>query len=226
MQDRVIPFVHQATRYELVLPASPEELIDRESFEADERMPYWADLWPAAMALSRHIVEMSAMPPRAIELGCGVGLVSLALLSRGVKVVATDYEELALGYVIRNAAHNGLPEPETAVLDWRSPAGVAPAPLVVAADVLYEPHHAPALANCFDLLVAPGGRGLIADPGRKQLATILELLRERGWTTRRIDERGEEPTAASVLGNPRPSTVQIHELLPPVNRTSPTVPSN
>ncbi|NBW96212.1 MAG: hypothetical protein EBR28_05680, partial [Planctomycetia bacterium] len=37
---------------------------------------------------------------------------------------------------------------------------------VVAADVLYEPHHAAALADVLSRTLAPGGAGLVADPCR------------------------------------------------------------
>jgi len=215
VDSRSLNFAHPPVSWELFMPSAPEDLIDRDAFEADQRMPYWADLWPAALAMARHILEMPEPPQRAIELGCGIGLVSLALISRGVDVVATDYEDDALGYVRRNAAHNGLAAPRTAMLDWRAPSGVEPAPLVVAADVLYEARHVRALAHCFELLVAPGGRGVIADPGRSQLFAMLDEMRSRGWTVRALEERDEQATAASVLGNPKPSIVQIHELRPP-----------
>ena len=57
----------------LLRPVSPEELIDEVAFERDEFLPYWAELWPAAMALA------SALPVRldgvsVVEVGSGLGV--------------------------------------------------------------------------------------------------------------------------------------------------------
>src|SRR5881392_4229957 len=38
-------------RIVLLHPANPEDLIDEQEFERDERLPYWADLWPSAKLL-------------------------------------------------------------------------------------------------------------------------------------------------------------------------------
>ena len=56
----------------LLRPASPEALIDEQAFEDDEFLPYWAELWPASLALA------AALPARldgvrVVELGCGLG---------------------------------------------------------------------------------------------------------------------------------------------------------
>ena len=42
----------------LLRPREPEALLDEEAFAEDEFMPYWAELWPAGLALAR------ALPPR------------------------------------------------------------------------------------------------------------------------------------------------------------------
>ena len=46
--------------------------IDPETFEKDERMPYWAELWPASIALGRYLLAHPIMEgTQILELGCG-----------------------------------------------------------------------------------------------------------------------------------------------------------
>ena len=187
-------FVHAAVSWTLTLPASSEDLFDADAFESDERLPYWADLWPSAKRLARYVLEGHVRETEAIELGCGVALVALALRSRGVDVLATDYEPTALRFAELNAMHNRLGPLRTEVVDWRTPPEGLRASLVIAADVLYERRNADALAALIPRIVAPGGRALLADPRRPWRAHLMERLDAVGW---RVTERelGSEPGA-------------------------------
>ena len=64
-----------------------DDLVNRisdDEFGEDERLPYWAELWPSAIALSRFLFKNSSLikDKNIIELGCGLGLTSLALYSQ------------------------------------------------------------------------------------------------------------------------------------------------
>src|SRR5215212_8181671 len=50
-------FEHGTFRVDVLLPRAADALIDEAEFEADERLPYWADLWPAARGLTRHLLD-------------------------------------------------------------------------------------------------------------------------------------------------------------------------
>lgn len=175
-------FAHGDVAWTLTLPSNSEDLFDAEAFESDERLPYWADLWPSAKRLARHILDGHVPERDAIELGSGVALVSMALRSRGANVVATDYEANALRFAELNAARNALGALATRVLDWRDPPSDLRAPLVIAADVLYERRNAQAIAALLPSIVAPGGRALLADPRRPWRAELIERLHRTGWT--------------------------------------------
>jgi 2-polyprenyl-3-methyl-5-hydroxy-6-metoxy-1,4-benzoquinol methylase len=116
-----------------------------------------------------------------LELGCGLGLPSLVAARAGFAVTATDYEEPALEGVRYNAAQNGISTIETRVLDWRNiPADLGRFDRVVAADVLYESHHAAALAGVIARTLAPGGQALVADPCRTRAAGFMDVCRAAG----------------------------------------------
>jgi predicted nicotinamide N-methyase len=169
--------------YQIVRPASVDDLLDEEDFEHEERLPYWAELWPSAISLARYLSRQDLSGYRAVELGCGVGLPTVVALDRGAEVLATDHNEAALDFVAHNARANLGRKPETALLDWFSPrlGGLGTFDLVFAADVLYERRNAPALADLVPRLLAPGGEALIADPRRPPAPSFLEALGARGF---------------------------------------------
>lgn len=148
-------------------PADPEALLDEDAFARDEFLPYWAELWASGVALAREVAAAPLRGRRVVELGCGLGLPSVAAaLAGAATVLATDWSPEAVAAAARNAALNGVTV-RAAVVDWRdAEALVAEGPfdLVLAADVLYEARNAEPLGGLLDRL-APAEVWL-ADPGR------------------------------------------------------------
>jgi predicted nicotinamide N-methyase len=150
----------------LLRPSSPEELIDETVFEDDEFLPYWAELWPASLALAAALPEVAGL--RVVELGCGLGLPSLVAAARGAEVTATDWAADAVELLRDNAARNRL-ELCVEVRDWREPWDER-FDLAVAADVLYEQRNVePLLERLREL--AP--RALLGLAGRPYEAEFL-----------------------------------------------------
>jgi predicted nicotinamide N-methyase len=119
----------------LLRPEAPDALIDEAAFAVDEFLPYWAELWPAALALAEALPERLD-GVRVVELGCGLGLPSLVAAARGAQVTALDWAEDAVGLLRENAKRNGL-ELAAERADWREPLARR-FDLALAADVLYE----------------------------------------------------------------------------------------
>ncbi|HEX2739960.1 MAG TPA: methyltransferase domain-containing protein, partial [Rubrobacter sp.] len=182
--------------YRITHPVSADDLIDEEDFDRDERLPYWAELWPSAIALARHLYERDLSGKRAIELGCGVGLSTIIALARGAEVLATDHYEAALDFTTHNAGTNQEREPEVSVLDWREPdiRGLGVFDLVLAADVLYERKNAAALADLVPKLLAPGGEAIFADPRRDEAPVFLKAMEEQGFENMMEDSMVEQGT--------------------------------
>ena len=146
-------------------PPSADELIDEAAFDADEFLPYWAELWPSGVALARVVASLEVRGLRVLELGAGLGLPSLAAALGGADVLATDWAEDAVALLRENAGRNGVAlRVERA--RWDEPALLldgAPWDLVLGADLLYEARNADQLR---DLLPQLGADVLLADPGR------------------------------------------------------------
>jgi len=165
---------------QVMSPESPHDILESALADpaapADDLvLPYWVEIWPAAVALGRTLIRRDLAGVDAIELGAGVGLVGLAAARAGARVLVTDHQETALHVAQRNATLNGL-RIETAQLDWRDPPSLPPFDLVLGADVLYERECIAPLARLVARLVAPGGEAIIADPGRSYVNLFVEAL--------------------------------------------------
>jgi predicted nicotinamide N-methyase len=190
---------------ELVLlrPRDSEALLDEAAFEREEFLPYWAELWPSGVALARAVGGRSLGGVRVLELGCGLGLASIAAALAGARVLATDWSPDAIAMTRENAARNGATL-EAAVVDWAAPdvlVAAAPWPLVLAADVLYERRNGDLLLALLPRLVDERGEILLADPQRPHTERFLGAAANGGW---RIESRAERP----------PSRVALHRLRP------------
>ena len=162
-------------RVSLLRPPSAEELIDEAAFGEDEFLPYWAELWPSGVALARAVAARDVRGLRVLELGCGLGLPSLAAALGGADVLATDWAGEAVALLRRNAARNGATL-RAEVVRWDEPEPLlreAPWDLVLGADLLYEARNAGQLAT---LLPSLGGELLLAEPGRPYARAFLERI--------------------------------------------------
>jgi ETFB lysine methyltransferase len=163
-------------------PANADDLISEEDFIRDERMPYWADLWPSSLMLSRSMVNEVGKGARLLELGCGSGLVTVAAAIAGYDVLATDYYDDALLFTQVNVGRN-LTEMtvRTREVDWRHmPEDLGKFPRVIAADVLYEPTYGDLVANAIAVTLTDHGRATVADPGRLSRDAFIDAAKTLG----------------------------------------------
>src|SRR5262249_25299980 len=112
-------------------PDAVDRLIDHPllggASAAEEYMPYWAHLWPAARMLAAVVVRepwsrpAAGAPLSALEVGCGLGLVGLAALARGLRTTFSDYDATALRFAADNARLNGFTDFDLLQMDYRQP---------------------------------------------------------------------------------------------------------
>lgn len=165
-------------------PRNSDDLISEEDFVRDERLPYWADIWPSSTILAREIVSRSGSG-RGLELGCGVGLVTTAALVAGYDILATDYYTDALAFTRANAWRNIGRTPSARMVDWRHfPREMRGFDIVLASDVLYEREYAQILPPILKHSLAAQGIAIIADPGRIATPEFLDGCGAAGLTVR------------------------------------------
>jgi predicted nicotinamide N-methyase len=160
---------------DVLRPRDAEALLDDRAFEHEEFLPYWAELWPSGVALARRVAARALRGARVLELGCGLGLPSLAAALAGGRVLATDWSPQAIELLERNAERNGAAL-GTAVVDWARPAALlerAPWDLVLGADLLYERRNVAPLLDLLPRLLGARGELWLADPGRAPAEEFL-----------------------------------------------------
>ena len=162
-----------------LIAADPECLDVR-----DERLPYWASVWPAAVALAEEILSGNQIRPgaRVLELGCGLGLCAAAATLKEVSFTATDYQPDALLFTRLNCLQNIGEAPATGILDWRSPPPETRYDAILGSDLAYEERYYPPLVNCFDRLLKPRGRVLFGEPNRQIAKPFFQMLADKGWS--------------------------------------------
>ena len=179
-----------AHTFSILKPANADDLIREEDFVLDERLPYWADVWPSSIILAEKLLELSGSGRTALELGCGVGLSTLAATSAGFDVLSTDYYEDALDVTRANVFRNLGKLARTRLVDWRHfPDDLGQFDLVFASDVLYEKEYAELLPVILDRVLVPNGIALIADPGRVAAPVFVEACAVHGLVVRQKETR-------------------------------------
>jgi predicted nicotinamide N-methyase len=157
----------------ILRPQQADALLSEEAFEHEEFLPYWAELWPSGLALAHAVRRRDVDGLRVLELGCGLGVPSIAAALGGARVLATDWSPEALEVAEANAERNGA-ELETELVSWSDSARLergAPWDLVLGADLLYEQRNVDQLLT---LLPRLGGEVVLAEPGRPPSVRFFE----------------------------------------------------
>jgi predicted nicotinamide N-methyase len=165
----------------ILKPRNSDDLISEADYVRDERLPYWADVWPSSVILAKRLANDAGGGRSLLELGCGLGIVSITAMRSGFDVLASDYYEDALRFTRANAWRNLRREPAVRMIDWRAlPPDLGTYDAIVAADVLYEMAYAELIADVLATGLAPRGTAIIADPGRIAVDQFIGACEGRG----------------------------------------------
>ena len=207
---------------ELVTPEDPDALLDdpivEQRYKADNYLPYWPIIWPSGLMLATRILEDEATPPglppagppglappRAIELGCGLGTCGIAAAKRGWHVTFTDYDPEAVDFAVHNALRNGVPAElvRGVHMDWRAPLAEEFG-WIIASDVLYERRLHALVLDAIDHLLTGDGVAWVSDPQRNSAADFPLAAVERGFRVTAVNLEGK-----TFAGGPQPGTLYV-----------------
>jgi predicted nicotinamide N-methyase len=161
----------------VVRPRDWTALLDVER-EAGHDAPFWAATWPAGEELARFVAESAVRGRRVLDVGCGLGLASIAAARAGADVLAVDASADGATFAAENLSINGV-DGDVAVCSWTDPALVETGPfdVVLGGDVLYSRAGAKSLLDVLPVLVADNGEAWITDPGRAAAEAALTAAR-------------------------------------------------
>ena len=153
----------------------------------DERIPYWAELWASALALSQYLVasKIDFQGKKILEIGAGLGLPSIVAAKLGADVCVSDYLPEAVDFSRKNFEKNNLTA-DFQILDWRTPDKSFAADIVLAADVAYEKRMFEYLPLAFKAFCKPNGTILLSEPNRGLAQFFLQNLHNQGFEVEKI----------------------------------------
>jgi predicted nicotinamide N-methyase len=178
----------------VVLPADPDAFLDEldrcVEHGAEVTDPYWARLWPCALVMAQQVAwAVWRDAARALELGCGVGLVGLTAATRGCHVTFSDRIPLAVSLALENARRNGSAHVRGMLLDWHEPSSEE-FDVILASDVLYDAKQHRVLLRLIQRMLAPEGVCWIGDPGRYHADSFTALARQSGFHVEILSDAG------------------------------------
>ena len=189
LKSEVLEILDQSIQYHVV--SNTDSLLDHLISKGaahedviDERIPYWADLWPSAIALAQFIFTDEGINKEVsvLELGCGLAIPGIAAGIKGAEVCLTDYLPDALRIAElnwRTNIHDRIPD--CRLMDWRNPDIDFKPDIIIASDIAYEERAFQPLISTFRTLVSSNGRILLSEPGRPIAKPFLKALKEEGY---------------------------------------------
>lgn len=159
------------------------DVISVDEFNKDERLPYWADIWPSAIALSEYIAANKSKFKgiKSLELGCGLGLVGMTSTAHGGEVLFTDNDPHALRFTEINFRRNFGTAASVQLLDWRNPGKSESYDIILAADILYEKRWLQPVLEILDKKLSPRGTAYIAGPDRSVSRVFDDMVERKKW---------------------------------------------
>lgn len=140
--------------------------------------PYWAKVWPSALALSAFIQQHASyvMGKKVLELAAGLGLPSLLAASYARTVWCSDYLPEALEVIDHSIGLNHATNISTHLLDWHHlPDDLSPEVLLLS-DINYDPEEFEVLYEVLTGFLQLGTVILLSTPQRLMAKVFIERL--------------------------------------------------
>lgn len=163
----------------------------------DERIPYWTEIWPSALGLSRFIIEHNSIfkSKNIIEIGSGLALPSIVVAEYCDKITISDYLEDALDFAKENVLLNEKNNINFSSLDWRNINNEPKYDVVLASDIAYEKRSFEFIPTAIKSLLKEDGVCYISEPSRAMAKEFFEtklpsIFRCKKIETYEIEWRG------------------------------------
>jgi predicted nicotinamide N-methyase len=158
--------------------------------------PYWAKVWPSAIALVKVLQKHPSLirDKTVLELGAGIGLPSLLMANEAKTIQVSDYDSEAVELFRKNIAHLQLQNVQALQMDWNDlPENIDPE-VIILSDVNYDPTQFESLTKLIQKFIHQGCTIILSTPQRIIanpfvlalsefiIADYLEMVDENGVT--------------------------------------------
>jgi predicted nicotinamide N-methyase len=158
--------------------------------------PYWAKVWPSAIALVKVLQKHPSLirDKTVLELGAGIGLPTLLMASEAKTIQVSDYDSEAVELLRKNIAHLQLQNVQALQMDWNDlPENIDPE-VIILSDVNYDPTQFESLTKLIQKFIHQGCTIILSTPQRIIanpfvlalsefiIADYLEMVDENGVT--------------------------------------------
>ncbi|NML23811.1 methyltransferase domain-containing protein [Pseudoflavitalea sp. G-6-1-2] len=172
--------------------------------EAGEKphFPYWAKLWPAAIAMSDYIHQHpeTVQNKTVLELAAGLGMPGLLAARYAKSVCCSDYLQPAVDVMAASAAHSGLSNISCALLDWNNLPPAIETDVLLMSDVNYDTAEFDQLYKVLLSFLTRGTSILLTTPQRLMAKPFIEsLLPFCTQQTEMVVDYQEQQIAISIL---------------------------
>lgn len=186
-------------KFKILLPKYLDRLIN--TVDALHDFPLWAKIWKASWVLCGYLADMPVAPDKQfLEIGAGVGLVSIVASAFGHQMTMTEYNTDALNFARANAHLNNCPDLPIRKLDWHHPELSGKFDMIVASEVAYNQADFAALIRLFKSNLKRRGQIILASEMRKTGKDLFRLLKtDFDIKVEKKNLRSEEATTRIVL---------------------------
>jgi predicted nicotinamide N-methyase len=130
--------------------------------------PYWAKVWPSAIALVKVLQKHPSLirDKTVLELGAGIGLPSLLMANEAKTIQVSDYDSEAVELFRKNIAHLQLHNVQALQMDWNDlPENIDPE-VIILSDVNYDPTQFESLTKLIQKFIHQGCTIILSTPQR------------------------------------------------------------
>jgi methyltransferase-like protein 23 len=140
--------------------------------------PYWAKLWPSAIALGEFILKHPGLLYGKVvaELAAGLGLPSFVAAKYAPRVCCSDYLPEAIEVINRSIAANNFSNVDSRLIDWNNIPGDLTPDVLLLSDINYAPQEFNTLQRVLLGFLNRGTSILLSSPHRLMAKTFVEVL--------------------------------------------------
>ena len=162
-------------KFQILLPRFLDRFLN--IHDVFHEFPLWAKIWRASWVLADYLAGMPVASKRHfLELGAGVGLVSIVATSFGHRITMSEYNYDALQFARANALINECPGLPVIELDWNRPQLPGRFDNIVASEVIYKKEDCHSLVNLLKACLKPDGEVIMAGEMRKSSMDFYKEL--------------------------------------------------